>query len=259
LFIATGPSGESGRREDLRAQRSCVVSASSDRQPWTFIFDVDGTLVDSARAIIECWRGTLEELGHEFTFEQLHRFSGMDATEMLAHVLPEAELGKLTDAALALQAKRYQDIYLPHIKPFEGVRELFEELRAAGHRIGLATSCSPPELAVYQSCMNVQHLVDAVACGGDTARGKPHPDLFELVLHKLNPPTLHHVLAFGDTPYDAIAAAAVGIRTIGTVTGGFSQTQLEDAGCIAVALGPHDLAASLRAPGRFEEQFAFGV
>jgi phosphoglycolate phosphatase-like HAD superfamily hydrolase len=235
------------------------VNASSDRQPWTFIFDVDGTLVDSAGAIIECWQGTLRELGHEFTFEELHRLSGMDGAEMLARVLPNAEHAELIGRALALQAKRYQALYLQDVRAFDGVRELFEELHAAGHQIGLGTSCSPPELAVYHSRMNVQHLVDAVACGGDTARGKPHPDLFELVLHKLNPATLHRVLAVGDTPYDAMAAAAVGIRAIGTVTGGFSQTALEDAGCIAVALGPRDLAASLRASGRFEEQFAFSA
>jgi phosphoglycolate phosphatase-like HAD superfamily hydrolase len=180
----------------------------------------------------------------------------MDGAEMLARVLPKAALGESIGPALALQANRYQDLYLPDIRPFDGVRELFEQLHAAGHRIGLGTSCSPPELAIYQSRMNVQHLVDAVACGGDAARGKPHPDLFELVIHKLNPPTLRHVLAVGDTPYDAMAAAAVGIRAIGTVTGGFSQTELEDAGCLAVTFGPRDLAASLRTPERFEEQLA---
>jgi phosphoglycolate phosphatase-like HAD superfamily hydrolase len=104
--------------------------------------------------------------------------------------------------------------------------------------------------------MKVQHLVDALACGGGPARGKPHPDLFELALHKLAPPTLRHVLAVGDSPYDAAAAAAVGIRTIGTTTGGFSRSELKDAGCIAVTVGLRDLAASLRELWRFEEQLA---
>jgi hypothetical protein len=61
----------------------------------------------------------------------------------------------------------------------------------------------------------------------------------------------------GDTPYDAEAARKVGVCAIGTTTGGFTQTKLENAGCAAVCLGPHELAEYLSNPAAVADQFAF--
>jgi phosphoglycolate phosphatase-like HAD superfamily hydrolase len=243
-----------GTQSTELARKDCDVTRSHDG--WTFIFDVDGTLVDSAAAIVECWRETLQTFGHTYSFDGLHRFSGMAGPDLLARVLPREALGDMQEIEDA-QAKRYRTVYLPGIKAFVGVRELFMQLRADGHAIGLATSCRRDELHVYERQLQILDLVGAVACGSDDARGKPHPDLYERVVHGLAPRTLRHVIAVGDTPYDAMAARALGIRPIGTVTGGFSQSQLEDAGCIAVCLGPTDLAQYLRSPAAIEERLSF--
>jgi HAD superfamily hydrolase (TIGR01509 family) len=224
---------------------------------WTFIFDVEGTLVDCAEPIIRSWQDTLGSFGHSFSYEQVHRLSGMDANDMLAKLLPATELAHTGAQILLEQTKRYHEVYRPHVRAFPGVKTLFEQLKDAGHRIALGTTCAQADLDCYYPLLGVRDLVDAVACGDDVCRGKPHPDLFESVLQQLRPSKLRHVLVIGDTPYDAEAARKVGVRAIGTTTGGFTQTELENAGCVAVCLGPHELAEYLSNPAAVADQFAF--
>src|SRR5207253_10705723 len=54
-----------------------------------FIFDVEGTLVDTVMATLCCWRTTLEGFGFSVTLADLHRYSGMDGSDMLARLLPQ--------------------------------------------------------------------------------------------------------------------------------------------------------------------------
>jgi phosphoglycolate phosphatase-like HAD superfamily hydrolase len=65
-------------------------------------------------------------------------------------------------------------------------------------------------------------------------RGKPHSDLFRYVLDKLALHQHSQALAIGDTPYDAMAALATGMRSVGVLTGGFSEVELKQAGCASV-------------------------
>jgi phosphoglycolate phosphatase-like HAD superfamily hydrolase len=75
-------------------------------------------------------------------------------------------------------------------------------VKAAGFKIGLATTCEPDELKVYLDKLGIKSLIDAVACGSDVKHDKPHPDLFELGLRRLCCDASTS-LALGDTPYDA--------------------------------------------------------
>jgi len=81
--------------------------------------------------------------------------------------------------------------------------------------------------------LGIQELVEKETSANDADRSKPHPDIFVAALERLNVRP-NKCLALGDTPYDAEAAGLAGIRTIGVTTGGWSRTELMDAGCIEV-------------------------
>jgi phosphoglycolate phosphatase-like HAD superfamily hydrolase len=85
----------------------------------------------------------------------------------------------------------------------------------------------------YLAITGIEALVDAVACGSDGKAGKPAPDLVSLALKRLRAGVRSAVLV-GDTPYDAQAAHKAGIRSVGVLTGHFSQSVLCEAGCDAV-------------------------
>jgi phosphoglycolate phosphatase-like HAD superfamily hydrolase len=86
------------------------------------------------------------------------------------------------------EGKPYQAKYLGSVKAFTGVREVFETLANCGGRIALATDRKGPELKHYRSLLNVDDLIDAVACGDDVEHGKPDPRLVGLALRKLGIP-----------------------------------------------------------------------
>jgi phosphoglycolate phosphatase-like HAD superfamily hydrolase len=92
--------------------------------------------------------------------------------------------------------------------------------------------------------LNVDDLIDSMACGGDVDHGKPDPRLVGLALRKLRVPAGEAVMV-GDTPYDAEAAFGAGTRAAGVLTGGFSREVLAEAGCFVVARDLPELLACL--------------
>jgi phosphoglycolate phosphatase-like HAD superfamily hydrolase len=226
---------EVGRGQSLgrSAPRKRVIGKPLTIRPAApaIIFDVEGTLVDCAFQVTESWRRTLQDFGYFFSALELHKYSGMDTDDMLRVLLPNAASDE-KDSIKSAQGNSYRQTFLPTVNAFPGVRALLEKLRRAGHRIGLATTAQGDELAVYLELTGAGELVDVVACGSDKVRGSPHPDLFRLTLGRLG--MRKNALAVGDAPYDAIGAGRAGIRSIGTMSGGFSLRELEDAGCYAV-------------------------
>jgi hypothetical protein len=80
------------------------------------------------------------------------------------------------------------------------------------------------------------------ASSDDAEESKPAPDVFEVVLKKLNIQGADAV-AIGNTPYDAEAAAKAAIATIGVLCGGFPEKSLRQAGCVEIFRGPAALFA----------------
>src|SRR5436190_9939751 len=183
------------------------------------IFDVEGTLVDCVPHVLDSWKRTLEAAGHGVTLAELQRYSGMDGADMLERLLPDQSTGHRQDL-LKAQGERYRRDYLALARPFDGVRELFTTLKQTGFPIGIATTCKKDELSSYDRSMRVLELTDAIACGDDAEKGKPHPDLYHVALRKLGVREPSFAMGVGDTPYDAMAATGLRMQAAGVVTGG---------------------------------------
>jgi len=119
------------------------------------------------------------------------------------------------------------------VRAFPGVRELFVSIKAAGGAIAIATDCKGTPLHVYRDLLDVEDLVNHIACGDEVEKGKPDPALVRLALEKLDLPSQRCVM-IGDTPYDCEAAAAAGTGAIGLLSGGFDRQALLAAGAIVV-------------------------
>jgi len=193
------------------------------------VFDVEGTLIDCVRQTLDCWQKVLRQSGHPQRRADLQQYSGYDGAEMLERLLPLVPASK-RKSILVQHGKIYQQQYLDRAQPFSGVHELFARLIKRGYRLGLATTCKRNELKRYDKLLDVLRYCEAVACGSDVKHGKPHPDLFQAVLHKLRVEACV-TIAVGDSPYDAEAARCCGMRPIGVLTGGFQARHLYDAGC----------------------------
>jgi len=133
--------------------------------------------------------------------------------------------------------------YLPHVRPFPQVRDLFERLRADGKAIVLASSGKAEEVKRYMDIARIADLIDASTSSDEVERSKPYGDIFAAALGKAAPARAEEAIVIGDTPYDAQAAGKVGLRTIGVLCGGFPEAGLRAAGCSAIFRDPADLLA----------------
>jgi phosphoglycolate phosphatase-like HAD superfamily hydrolase len=210
-----------------------------------YIFDVEGTLIDCVPYILRCWSETLSAFGAAVPSSQLQLMSGMDGDEMLATLVPRLDEHARKDIVTA-QGERYRTIYLPRARAFPGVRAVFSAIKSRGDRIGLATDCQADELKRYRSLMNVDDLIDAIACGDEVTKGKPDPGLVELALDHLGGTPAVFATMIGDTPFDAQAARSAGANAWGTLSGGHRRSSLIDAGCSVVVRSVKDFGRYFR-------------
>jgi phosphoglycolate phosphatase-like HAD superfamily hydrolase len=215
-----------------------------------YIFDVEGTLIDCALQSLQCWHETLASFGLPVPMVSLQRLSGMDGDEMLATLVPSLD-ESARKKILTAEGERYRAVYLPQVRAFPGVRAVFTAIKSLGARIALATDCQSDELKRYRSLINVDDLIDAVACGDEVSKGKPDPALIELALDHLGGMSAVSATMIGDTPFDAQAARRAGATAWGTLTGGHPKSALIDAGCSVVVPAVGDLQRYIErgAPG----------
>ena len=133
--------------------------------------------------------------------------------------------------------------YLPRIEAFPMTRELFERIKRDGKQVVLASSSKGKELDAYKKIARIDDLIEDATSSDDAERSKPHPDIFEAALTKLDGVTPEEAIVVGDTPYDAEAAGKAGLATIGLLCGGFPEDELRASGCIAIFRDPADLLA----------------
>jgi HAD superfamily hydrolase (TIGR01549 family) len=175
------------------------------------IFDVDGTLVDTVDYHARAWQEALEHFGHKVSFTEVRDQIGKGGDQLLPMFLPVQEFNQSGKEIENYRSDLYKWKYLPHARAFPKVRELFQASRQS---IGLGSSCKRDELAVYKKLAKIDDLPTVDTSGDDVDKSKPHPDIFDMALRRLNA-TAAEAITVGDSPYDAIAANKIGLRAIG--------------------------------------------
>jgi len=208
------------------------------------IFDIDGTLVDSVDLHAAAWQRAMRDFGKDVAFEAVRAQIGKGGDQLLPVFFSQDELKRIGPRLETHRAELFRREYLPRVRPFPGVRALFEELRSRGQRIALASSSDEEEVVHYQRIAEVADLTDAVVSKALVEHSKPCPDVFAAALAKLKI-AAGSVMVVGDTPYDAEAAGKAGLPTIGVLCGGFPEDKLRKAGCIAIYRDPADLLARI--------------
>ena len=208
-----------------------------------FIFDVDGTLVDSVTIHAKTWQEAFREFGHEIALDELRGQIGKGSDELMPVFISKEEIEERGEAISDRRAEILKDNYLSKIEPFPQVRELFQRLRDDGFKIVLASSAESEQLQTYKRKADIEDLSESETSSDDVEKAKPHGDIFQAALDKLDGITPADAIVVGDTPYDAEAARKVGLRTIGLLCGGFPEADLCKAGCVAVYKDPADLLA----------------
>jgi HAD superfamily hydrolase (TIGR01509 family) len=205
------------------------------------IFDVDGTLIDTVDLHAQAWVDALKHFGVDVPLEDMRVQIGKGGDQILHGLIPPDMLESRGEEIQQHRAMLFERDFLRQAKPFPGVRELFQRIKASGQRAVLGSSGKANEVARYKEIAGVADLIDDATSSDDAERSKPFPDIFQAALAKLDGIGSDEAMVVGDTPYDAEAARKAGLRSIGVLSGGFPEEALRSAGCIAVYTGPADL------------------
>ena len=190
------------------------------------IFDIDGTLIDSVDLHAEAWQVALGHFGHEHPFARVRHEIGKGGDQLMLALLPHDLVDGRGEEIEKYRADLFKRDYLSRVRPFPGVRELFERIKGEGLRIALGSSAKGDELEIYKGIADIAGICEAETSSDDAERSKPHPDIFEAAIEQLGGVAPADVIVIGDTPYDAQAASKAGLRTIGMLCGGFPEEEL---------------------------------
>jgi len=194
------------------------------------IIDVDGTLVDTNYQHALAWYRAFRQHGITLPLWEIHRHIGMGGDQLVASLVGEGFDDEQGDDVRAAEKALYLSM-IPEVQPLPGARELLEALRARGHTIILASSAKPEELQHYLSLLDAHEIADGWTDSGDVEQTKPEPDLVTAAVEKAGGGP---AVMIGDSTWDCEAAKRAGLKTIGVLTGGFSEGELRDAGAAAV-------------------------
>jgi HAD superfamily hydrolase (TIGR01549 family) len=207
-----------------------------------FIFDIDGTLVDSNELHVDSWDRAFRHFGKQFPRETLRAQIGKGSDQYLPEFLTADEIERFGKELDKYRSEIFRKEYLPRVHPFPNVRELFQRIRDDEKRIVLASSGKEEDTKYYiEKLLKVDKLIDGYTCADDADRSKPAPDIFTAALEKLGDIAPDETVTVGDTRFDIEAAAKAGLKTIALTCGGTTEAVLRAASALAVYYDPADL------------------
>jgi len=208
-----------------------------------FIFDVDGTLVDSNELHVDSWDRAFRRFGKKFDRERLRTQIGKGSDQYLPAFLTPEEIKRFGKDLDEYRSELFRREYLPKVRPFPKVRELFQCIHDDNRRIMLASSGKKADTKYYIDLLNIGDLIDGYVSGDDADSSKPAPDIFAASLKKLASISPADAVTFGDTKFDIEAAKKAGLKTIAFLCGGTPESVLRETGAIAMYCDPADFLA----------------
>ncbi len=221
------------------------MTARSNSDVLAFLFDLDGTLVDSVYQHVLAWREATQAAGIELPVWRIHRQIGMSGGLMLNALLRETGRPLSTDDAKHIQSV-HREAYArqaPSLRVLPGTHDLLSTL--VRHRVphAIATSGRMENARHALELLKLAHDVPIVT-RDDVRFAKPDPDLFLEAGKRLNMPMSRCVIV-GDSVWDLLAARRASALSVGLLSGGYGQDELERAGAYRVYQDPADLLRHL--------------
>ena len=210
-----------------------------------FLFDLDGTLIDSVYQHVLAWREALERGGMELSVWRIHRRIGMSGGLLVNALLRETGRKMSLEEAERLQrfhAEAYRR-YVDQVRPLPGARDLLAYLAERRVPHAIATSGRIESARPSLEMLGVADAVPIIT--RDKVRyAKPDPDLFLAAAQALRAP-IDQCVVVGDSVWDLLAARRARALGVGVLSGGYGQDELERAGAYRVYDDPSDLKAHL--------------
>jgi len=212
------------------------------RAETAFLFDLDGTLVDSVYQHVLAWKEALDGEGIPLSVWRIHRKIGMSGG-LFTHIL-------LRETGLDITPERVDRLRRAHaaayqsragsVRPLPGAVDLLAWLTAQKIPWAIATSGRMETAGHNLEALGVDPARVPVVTRDQVRHAKPDPDLFVTAAARLGV-DIHNALVLGDSIWDMLAAQRARALGVGLLSGGYGEDELARAGAFRVYADPADL------------------
>lgn len=202
------------------------------------LFDLDGTLTDSSEGIIKSVLYTYEKMQLDPPEESvLHTFIGPPLSDsFVKHGVPEKD----KDKAVAIYRERYNSIGKFENAPYPGMIELLQKLKDEGFKLYVATS-KPEKTAIeVLDHFEMTGYFDEIAGATFDSSRVQKEDVIRYLLDKMEENDEGTVM-IGDTTFDVLGAAELGIPCIAVTWGFGDEAEMQKAGAVSIVRGMDEL------------------
>jgi pyrophosphatase PpaX len=190
----------------------------------TVLFDLDGTLIDSVRLILDSYHHTLASHGLEARHDDFW-LAGL-GTPLRVQFKQWAD----NPARLEEMIATYREYNLTHhdgmVTAYPGVVEMVRVIRRSGFRTGLVTSKNKPGAERGLRLVGLDREMELIIGADDVVNPKPHPEPIEEALRRLGEPVATTIYV-GDSVHDMESGRAAGVKTAAVLWGPFDRKHLE--------------------------------
>ncbi|HWS66724.1 MAG TPA: HAD family hydrolase [Steroidobacteraceae bacterium] len=207
-----------------------------------FLFDLDGTLVDSVYQHVLAWKEALDAEGIELSVWRIHRKVGMSGGLFTNQLLREVGL-EISEERVERLRHGHASAYLRYadqVRPLPGACELLSWLTETDVPWAIATSGRMETAAVNLAALGVDPHRVVVVTRDQVKYAKPDPDLFIAAAERLDAP-IETAIVVGDSIWDMLAATRCRALGVGLLSGGYGPDELREAGAFRVYEDPAGL------------------
>jgi len=184
-----------------------------------FLFDLDGTLIDSQEGIIETLHVLLNQREHNVSKNDIRNLFGKPLEGVLATLIPNLTEDEIWDLVKSLR-ELYAKNHLQLIQLFPNVKEILEGLKKQGYQLGIASTKFKKFILEAINHLEIADYFEVVVSGYEVENHKPAPDIILETAKqmKVNPKDCVYI---GDSPTDIIAGNKAGSLTMAVLTGAY--------------------------------------
>ena len=220
------------------------VAIESRSHP-SFLFDLDGTLIDSVYQHVVAWREALADVGINLSVWKIHRRIGMSGGLFVTALARELDMNLDPETLRALPGL-HEEAFIRHygsVQPLPGAAELLSTLTEHDVPWAIATSGVERYARLARELLELPPATPFVT--RDQVRyAKPDPDLFLTAAERLGA-DIRDSIVVGDSVWDLLAARRARALGIGVLSGGYGREELIYSGAFRVYEDPHDLLVHL--------------
>ncbi len=182
------------------------------------IFDMDGVLVDNLKYHVTAWLKFCENHGISLTEDDFYKnLNGKNSRDSFLYIfkktISQSDVEKFTDEKESL----YRSLYLPFIKPAEGLIDFLKELKSNDVKIAIGTSAIQKNIDFTLNNTKIRDYFDAIVHAEMVTHGKPAPDIYLKAAEILNL-SAKSCIVFEDALLGIEAGQKAGMKVVGVTT-----------------------------------------